>query len=66
MSHDYDVVLARKDGSVRHFRIYGQPRPKGGVISLPVEGRAIKAEISEPSPGSEISKPADQTSAVEV
>jgi len=55
MGNDYDVVLARKDGSVRNFHIYGQPAPKDGdVITLPVEGQLIKARISEPSQGSVI------------
>src|SRR5438132_13381186 len=39
MSYDYDVVLTRKDGSVRNFRIYGQSTPNGGdIITLPVHG----------------------------
>jgi hypothetical protein len=67
MSYDYDVVLTRKDGAVRNFRIYGQPRPnEGGVITLPVDGQAVKARIGELSQGSEISPSADQTSAFEV
>ena len=67
MSYDHDVVLTRKDGSVRKFRIYGQPRPNGrDVITLPVDGQAVKARIGEPPQGSEISQSADQTLAVEV
>jgi len=42
MSSDYDVVLTRKDGSVRNFRIYRQPNPKDGdLISLPVDGQMV-------------------------
>jgi len=67
MSSDYDVVLTRKDGSVRNFRIYGQPNPKDGdLISLPVDGQMIKARIGEPSQGSAIQQSADKACAVEV
>jgi hypothetical protein len=67
MSYDYDVVLTCKDGSIRNFRIYGQPRPNGGdIISLPVDGRVVKARIDECSQGSETSQFVDQTQAVEV
>jgi hypothetical protein len=55
MRNDYDVVLTRKDGSVRHFHIYGTPAPKGGdVITLPVEGQVIKARINESPLGSDV------------
>jgi len=67
MSNDFDVALTRKDGSVKNFRIYGQPRPnKGDVITLAVDGQVVKARIGEPSQGSEISQSADQTPAFEV
>jgi hypothetical protein len=67
MSYDYDVVLTRKDGSVRNFRIFGQPIPSGGdIISLPVDGRVIKARINEPSQGSEMHRSVDHADAVEV
>lgn len=67
MSYDYDVILTRKDGSLRNFRIYGQSRPnKGDIITLPVDGQTVKARIDELSPGSEISQSADQTAAFEV
>jgi hypothetical protein len=67
MNYHYDLVLTRKDGSVRNFRIYGQPRPnEGDVITLPVDGQAVKARIGELSQGSEISQSADQTPAFEV
>jgi hypothetical protein len=55
MGNDYDVVLTRKDGSVRNFHIYGRPAPNGGdIITLPVDGQQIKARISAPSQGSEV------------
>ncbi len=67
MSNDYDVVLTRKDGSVRNFRIFGQPTPSGGdIITLPVDGRVIKARINEPSYGSEMDQSVDHADAVEV
>ena len=67
MSYDYDVVLRCKDGSVRNFRIYGQPKPNGGdIISLPIEGRVVKARIGESSQGSEISQSVEPAQAVEV
>ena len=50
MTHDartHDVVLTRRDGSVRKFRIYGRPMPgKGDVITLPVDGQLITARVS--------------------
>jgi len=45
---EHDVVLTRKDGSRRHFRIYDQPTPKvGDIVSLPIDGQLIKARIGE-------------------
>jgi hypothetical protein len=53
MTHDartHDVVLTRRDGSVRKFRIYGRPMPgKGDAITLPVDGHIITARVSAPS-----------------
>jgi hypothetical protein len=67
MSRDYDVALTRKDGSVRHFRIYGQPIRNGGdIITLPVHGRAIHARISEPSQESGMDQLVDHVAAIEV
>ena len=46
MRYDHDVVLEGKEGSIRSFRIYGQPTPKeGDLITLPVDGLPIKARI---------------------
>jgi hypothetical protein len=43
---EHDLLLTRKDGSVRCLRIYDRPIPKDGeVITLPVDGRLIKASI---------------------
>ena len=50
MTYTHDVVLIRKDGSVRNFRIYGRPTPNSGdTITLPVDGRLIRARVSEKS-----------------
>ena len=67
MSHDYDVVLTHKDGSVTNFRIYGRSTPKeGDIITLPAHGRVIKARVSEPSLESEMHQSACRADAVEV
>ena len=45
---EHDVVLTYRDGSARHFRIYGRSAPHvGDIVRLPVEGRLIKARICE-------------------
>jgi len=45
---EHDVVLARKDGSTKHFRIYGRSRPKvGEIVTLPVDGELIKARTGD-------------------
>jgi len=43
----YDVVLTRRDGSVKaNFRIYDWPPPGvGKLITLPYEGRMIKVRV---------------------
>jgi hypothetical protein len=47
VTHTHDVVLIRTDGSVRNFRIYGRPMPNGGdTITLPVDGRLIRARVN--------------------
>jgi hypothetical protein len=46
----HDVMLTRKDGSVRNFRVHDRPTPKDGdIITLPVDGQLIKARVSVPS-----------------
>ena len=63
MTHDartHDVVLARRDGSIRKFRIYGRPMPRNGdIISLPVDGRLITACVGAPSENPEVVKAMD-------
>lgn len=67
MGNDCDIVLTRKDGSVRNFHIYGRPSPKSGdVISLPIDGHLIKARINEPSQRSEAAQSIGHTDAVEI
>jgi len=45
---EHDLVLTRKDGSARHFRIYGRSAPNvGDIVTLPIDGQMIKARISE-------------------
>ena len=43
----HDVVLARRDGPKRKFRIYGRPMPgNGDIIALPVDGRLMSACVT--------------------
>ncbi len=45
---EHDVLLTHKDGSTRHFRIYGRPAPNvGDTVTLPIDGQLIKARIGE-------------------
>ena len=45
---EHDVLLTHKDGSTRHFRIYGRSAPNvGDIVTLPIDGQMIKARISE-------------------
>ena len=45
---EHDVVLTRKDGSAKHFRIYGRSTPNvGDIVTLPIDGQMIKARIGE-------------------
>ena len=45
---EHDVLLTRKDGSAKRFRIYGRSPPKvGDIITLPIDGQLIKARIGE-------------------
>src|SRR5262252_190170 len=51
---DHDVLLRRKDGSVRCFRIYDRPTPKDGdIITLPIDGQLIKAAVKGAPEGAE-------------
>ena len=63
MTHDartHDVVLTRRDGSVRKFRIYGRPMPgKGDAITMPVDGHIITARVSAPSENPEVVREMD-------
>ena len=63
MTHDamtHDVVLARRDGSIRKFRIYGRPMPRqGDTITLPVDGQLITARVNAPSENPEVVKGMD-------
>ena len=58
MTHDartHDVMLTRRDGSVRKFRIYGRPMPgKRDVITLPVDGQLIIGRVSATSENPEV------------
>ena len=57
---EHDLLLTRKDGSVRCFRIYDRPIPKDGdVITLPVDGRLIKASVKGSPEGPETTVLAD-------
>ena len=45
---EHDLVLTRKDGSARHFRIYGRSAPNvGDIVTLPIDGQLIKARKAE-------------------
>jgi len=39
---EHDVVLTRKDGSAKYFRIYGGSTPNvGDTVTLPIDGQLI-------------------------
>ena len=63
MTHDavtHDIVLARRDGSTRKFRVYGRPMPgSGDTITLPVDGQVIRARVTVSSEKPEIDQSAD-------
>ena len=45
---EHDIVLTCRDGSERHFRIYGRSTPSvGEIVTLPVDGQLIKGRIGE-------------------
>jgi hypothetical protein len=67
----HDVLLARKDGSVRNFRVYGRPTPNAGdIIALPIHGQLIKARVggksSVPLQQSEMVQSANSTDDPEI
>jgi len=63
---EHDLLLTRKDGSVRCFRIYDRPTPKDGdIITLPIDGQLIKALVKGSPDGHEMVVVAD-AEAVEI
>jgi hypothetical protein len=67
----HDVVLTRKDGSVRNFRVYGRPTPSAGdTITLPIDGELINARVggksSVPLQQPEMVRSANRADAVEI
>lgn len=63
---EHYVVLIRADGSVRNFRIYGRAAPRPGeVVTLPIDGRSIKARIDKTS-GAELAGSVDHVNAIEM
>ena len=63
---EHDLLLTRKDGSVRCFRIYDRPTPKDGdIITLPVDGQLVKAAVKGSPKGPEARVLAD-AEAVEI
>ena len=45
---EHDVVLTRKDGSTKHFRIYGRSTPNiGEIVTLPIDGQLITVRLSK-------------------
>lgn len=67
MRHDHEVVLTRKDGSVRNFHLYGRPTPHGGdIITLPIDGQVIKARVSDRSQGLEMVRSVNHADAMEI
>jgi hypothetical protein len=68
---EHDVVLTRRDGSVRYFLIHGRLIPEvGDIITLPIDGRLTKARIGEihtvPSSRAERLRSVDDVDADEV
>ena len=43
---DHNLLLRRKDGSVRCFHVYDRPRPNDGdIVTLPIDGQLVKAAV---------------------
>jgi hypothetical protein len=55
------LCWARRDGSIRKFRIYGRSMPRNGdnIITLPVDGCLITARVGAPSENPEVVKTVD-------
>lgn len=67
----HDVVLTRKDRSVRNFRVYGRPIPStGDTITLPIDGELIQARVggksSAPLTQPETVQSANRADAIEI
>jgi hypothetical protein len=63
---EHDLLLTRKDGSVRCFRIYDRLIPKDGdIITLPIDGRLVKASVKASPEGPEMARSVD-VEAVEI
>lgn len=57
---DHDLRLTRKDGSIRYFHIYDRPTPKeGDIVTLPIDGRSVKASVQRTPQESETTIMAD-------
>ena len=67
---EHDLVLMRENGSTKRLRTYGRRHRRGELVSLPIDGRLIKARIGnargEPSLGTERIKSIDHVEAAEI
>ena len=46
---EHDLLLRRRNGSAKYFRIYGRSTPNvGEIVTLPIDRELIKARISDP------------------
>ena len=67
---EHDLVLMRENGSTKCFHIYAGRHRRGELVSLPIDGRLIKARIGnargEPSLGTERIKSIDHVEAAEI
>jgi len=45
---EHDLLLRRRNGSAKYFRIYGRSTPNvGEIVTLPIDGQMIKARIGD-------------------
>jgi hypothetical protein len=45
---EHDVVLKRRNGSKKNFRIYGRPAPNvEDPVRLPVDGQLVEGRVRE-------------------